>query len=162
MYRETNLQERLQYQVRNLESLGLSKRFVRVVHCFFGRWFGTWILFFHILGITRPTDERIFFRGVVQPPTSGAFDVRWNLLIFLVLWLRTLCSTTPLEIDHARELARRRFRCLLKPFDHERRQAFSALFTMPFAKNANADWSLKCLRAGDGWGRRRRDTLRQP
>jgi hypothetical protein len=38
----------------------------------------------------------------------------------------------------------------LKPFDHERRQAFSALFTMPFAKNANAHWSLKCLRAGDG------------
>ena len=27
-------------------------------------WFGTWLLFFHILGIIIPTDELIFFRGV--------------------------------------------------------------------------------------------------
>ena len=27
-------------------------------------------LFFHILGITIPTDELIFFKGVGQPPTS--------------------------------------------------------------------------------------------
>ena len=37
---------------------------------FSGWWFGTWILFFHILGIIIPTDEFIFFRGVGQPPTS--------------------------------------------------------------------------------------------
>jgi len=29
-----------------------------------GWWFGTLILFFHILGITIPTDYIIFFRGV--------------------------------------------------------------------------------------------------
>ena len=29
-----------------------------------GGWFGTWILFFHILGIIIPTDWVIFFRGV--------------------------------------------------------------------------------------------------
>ena len=32
---------------------------------------GTWILFFHILGIIIPTDELIFFRGVGIPPTSS-------------------------------------------------------------------------------------------
>ena len=35
-------------------------------------WFGTWLLFFHILGIMIPTDELIFFRGVGIPPTSWA------------------------------------------------------------------------------------------
>ena len=34
-----------------------------------GWWFGTWILFFHILGITIPTDELIFLRGLGIPPT---------------------------------------------------------------------------------------------
>jgi hypothetical protein len=29
-----------------------------------GWWFGTFGLFFHILGIRFPTDELIFFRGV--------------------------------------------------------------------------------------------------
>ena len=34
-------------------------------------WFGTWILFFHILGIIIPTDELIFFiHRVGIPPTS--------------------------------------------------------------------------------------------
>ena len=35
------------------------------------------LLFFHILGITIPTDELIFFRGVGQPPTSY-FLMKWN------------------------------------------------------------------------------------
>ena len=35
-------------------------------------WFGTCFIFFHILGITIPTDELIFFRGVGIPPTSIA------------------------------------------------------------------------------------------
>jgi len=35
-------------------------------------WFGTFFIFFHILGITIPTDELIFFRGVGIPPTSIA------------------------------------------------------------------------------------------
>ena len=35
-----------------------------------GWWFGTFGLFFHILGIVTPTDEFIFFRGVGIPPTS--------------------------------------------------------------------------------------------
>jgi len=30
----------------------------------FGWWFGTFGLFFHILGRIVPTDELIFFRGV--------------------------------------------------------------------------------------------------
>ena len=38
-----------------------------------GRWFGTWIWFFHILGIIIPTDELIFFRGVAQSPTRHYF-----------------------------------------------------------------------------------------
>ena len=38
-----------------------------------GWWFGTWSLFFHILGIILPTDELIFFRGVGIPPTSNFF-----------------------------------------------------------------------------------------
>ena len=29
-----------------------------------GWWFGTWMLFFYILGIVTPTDELIFLRGV--------------------------------------------------------------------------------------------------
>jgi hypothetical protein len=34
-------------------------------------WFGTWLLFFHMLGIIIPSDF-IFFRGVGQPPTSSS------------------------------------------------------------------------------------------
>jgi hypothetical protein len=30
-----------------------------------GWWFGTWHLFFHIFGVIIPTDELIFFRGVL-------------------------------------------------------------------------------------------------
>jgi hypothetical protein len=30
---------------------------------------GTWLLFFHILGIIIPTEELIFFRGVAHPPS---------------------------------------------------------------------------------------------
>ena len=41
----------------------------RKAHRITGWWFGTWILFFHLLGIIIPTDEPIFFRGVGQPPT---------------------------------------------------------------------------------------------
>ena len=37
--------------------------------CIFGWWFGTWLLFFHILEIIIPTDELIFFRGVGIPLT---------------------------------------------------------------------------------------------
>ena len=36
-----------------------------------GRWFGTWLDFFHSVGnVIILTDELIFFRGVAQPPTS--------------------------------------------------------------------------------------------
>ena len=38
-----------------------------------GWWFGTWTLFFHILGIIIPTDFTfIFFRGVVLLPTRSS------------------------------------------------------------------------------------------
>ena len=46
-----------------------------------GWWFGTWILFFHILGIIIPTDFHIFQRGRAQPPTSHCrcqcFSIIW-------------------------------------------------------------------------------------
>ena len=32
-------------------------------------WFGTWLLFFHILGMSSSQLTCIFFRGVGQPPT---------------------------------------------------------------------------------------------
>jgi hypothetical protein len=35
-----------------------------LIYIYTGWWFGTWVLFYHILGITIPTDELIFFRGV--------------------------------------------------------------------------------------------------
>ena len=35
-----------------------------------GWWFGTWLLFSHILGNTIPIDELIFFRWVGIPPSS--------------------------------------------------------------------------------------------
>ena len=35
-----------------------------------GWWFGTFGLFFHVLGIIIPTDKLIFFGGVGIPPTS--------------------------------------------------------------------------------------------
>ena len=43
---------------------------------FTGWWFGTSILFSHILGISSSQLTFIFFRGVAQPPT------RWYLMIF--------------------------------------------------------------------------------
>ena len=45
-------------------------------------WFGTWLLFFHILGIIIPIDELIFFRGVGIPPTSSIYPIlleEWQL-----------------------------------------------------------------------------------
>ena len=50
--------------------------------------FGTWILFFHILGIIIPTDELIFFRGVGQPPTR----------FFLHGFLQFVPWTNPLKL----------------------------------------------------------------
>jgi len=47
---------------------------------FSGWWFGSWLLFFHILGIFGnviiPTYELIFFRGVAQPPTSYSCSIQ--------------------------------------------------------------------------------------
>ena len=39
-----------------------------------GWWFGTFGLFFHILGIVTPSDELIFFTEVAQPPISNRLD----------------------------------------------------------------------------------------
>jgi hypothetical protein len=39
----------------------------------FGWCFGTWLLFFHILGKIIPNDELIFFTGVGIPPTSNGY-----------------------------------------------------------------------------------------
>ena len=53
------------------------------LYIYSGWWFGTWIWFFHILGIIIPTDRLIFFRGVGIPPTSFTSWDRWN-------WSKTL------------------------------------------------------------------------
>ena len=59
-----------------------------------GWWFGTWILFFHILGRIIPIDELIFFRGVGQPPTrkwwlpSGKYRGNWQGDDFTIVTLR--------------------------------------------------------------------------
>ena len=42
----------------------------------FGWWFGTFGLFFHILGIIIPTDFHIFQKGL-KPPTS----INWNIFL---------------------------------------------------------------------------------
>ena len=66
---------------------------------YFGRWFGTWILFFHILGIVTPTDELIFSRGVAQPPTSFGWwksaILPWSrsTMVRLCFWGRSHCRT---------------------------------------------------------------------
>ena len=38
------------------------------MHGLFGWWFGTWLLFFHVLGIIIPTDFHIFQRGWNHQP----------------------------------------------------------------------------------------------
>ena len=45
-----------------------------------GWWFGTLILFSHILGRIIPTDELIFFRGVAIPPSSFFCNVNPGLM----------------------------------------------------------------------------------
>ena len=49
-----------------------------------GWWFGTWLLFFHILGIIIPIDELIFFRGFVnhQPVFTDKFLYVSSLCVF--------------------------------------------------------------------------------
>ena len=42
-----------------------------------GWWFGTWILFFHILGIIIPTDFHIFQRGWNHQPANDS----WHVLV---------------------------------------------------------------------------------
>ena len=58
--------------------------------CFMGfnGWLVVWNmngLFLHILGITIPTTELIFFRGVAQPPTSRYMNCDLQVaIVFLV------------------------------------------------------------------------------
>ena len=51
-----------------------------------GWWFGTWLLFSHILGIIIPIDELIFFRGVDQPPTRMSLPRSSRSLRLKVGW----------------------------------------------------------------------------
>ena len=60
---------------------------------FSGWWFGTWILFSHILGLLiMPIDVHIFQRGGLPPPTSSGLVVRvvWEAFVWEafahVLW----------------------------------------------------------------------------
>ena len=53
-----------------------------------GWWFGTWILFFHILGIIIPTDELIFFRGVGQPLMQPVAEDSTALRLWATGWRR--------------------------------------------------------------------------
>ena len=41
-------------------------------------WFGTWILFFHILGISSSQLTFIFFRGLGIPPAREMYDMSWH------------------------------------------------------------------------------------
>ena len=54
---------------KDQESMGASTMSLRTTRT--GCWFGTWILFFHILGMSSSqlTFTPSFFRGVGQPPT---------------------------------------------------------------------------------------------
>ena len=90
-----------------------------------GWWFGTWILFFHILGISSSQLSQltfIFFRGVGQPPTSGVFfphlcefpggnwkfQLRWVWSMPGTKRSRTLATTlTPLPSSRARDISPR-------------------------------------------------------
>ena len=36
-------------------------------------WFGTFFIFHNVWDVILPIDERIFFRGVGQPPTSHEY-----------------------------------------------------------------------------------------
>ena len=49
-----------------------------------GWWFGTWILFFHILGIVTPTDELIFF----QRGRSTTNQICVDLPIWTFTWMQ--------------------------------------------------------------------------
>jgi hypothetical protein len=44
-------------------------------HVLTGWWFGTWLLFLHILGKIIPTDKLIFFRGVESTNQLTMFDI---------------------------------------------------------------------------------------
>ena len=61
-----------------------------------GWWFGTWILFFHILGIVIPTDFHIFQRGWNhQPVLFGrvlAFNIFHQLSAVVVAVRRCGCT----------------------------------------------------------------------
>ena len=46
-----------------------------------GWWFGTWLLFSHILGIIIPTDS--YFSEGFKPPTRKEFQIKSNNLEFL-------------------------------------------------------------------------------
>ena len=53
-----------------------------IADCWSGWWFGTSILFSHILGMSSSQLTFIFFRGVAQPPTSDdCQSVQWSFLV---------------------------------------------------------------------------------
>jgi hypothetical protein len=64
--------------------------FSRLKYTQSGRWFGTCFIFTYIGNFIIPTDELIFFRGVVQPPT------RYESPIFVgypTFWLTNVDNT---------------------------------------------------------------------
>ena len=66
-----------------------------------GRWFGTWLLFFHILGMSS-SQLTIFFRGVAQPPT------RLNISHIVWTWLVASNKFACLSIESGMVIPQRR------------------------------------------------------
>ena len=66
---------------------GMSRQFARIpwyvfmLHIYITGWrFGTWILFFHILGIVIPTDFHIFQRGWNHQPDAYLYIFMYLLM----------------------------------------------------------------------------------
>ena len=158
MYRETNLQERLQYQVRNLESLGLSQRFVRVVHFFL---LVVWNMnfIFSYIGNNKPNwRTHIFQRG---GSTTNQWSFRCSLKPFDFL--------SPLAanfVQHhtfgnwSRARARQKeVSMFVEAFWSWKTPGILGTFYNALREERKCPLELEMSQS---WGRRRRDTLRQP
>ena len=77
---------------RNLFFFGFQRETWEHQDLFAGWWFGTFGLFFHILGMSSSQLTFIFFRGVGKPPTSLYLHSLYKEALVMVGW----CPSRPI------------------------------------------------------------------
>ena len=78
--------------------------YLKIIENWSGWWFGTVIIFFHMLGMSSSQLTNIFFRGVGIPPTSDeSIAVLWSIIYWTNCKTsigRSMAFLCPIEANH--------------------------------------------------------------